>query len=225
MDNTDTAMILQNSKVIVINKKRVYLFFKRILDILFGIIGIVFLIPLSIIIKLVFIFTGDFKPIFFKQKRIGKNGKEFTMIKYRTMVPNADKVLKDLLSDKKLAYEYKKNKKIENDPRITKAGRLIRILSLDEFPQFINVFLGDMSLIGNRPYLPREKNDMGIFYDSIITTKPGLTGYWQVNGRSNVSFRRRLKLESYYSENYSFTFDIKIFFKTFLVLIGKKGAK
>ena len=91
-------------------------------------------------------------------------------------------------------------------------------------PQFINIFLGDMSLIGNRPYLPREKEDMGKYYDEIVKTKPGLTGYWQVSGRSDVSFKQRLKLEKYYSENASFKLDIKIFFKTFSVVLFGKGA-
>ena len=140
--------------------------------------------------------TGDFHSIFYRQKRIGKNGKEFIMYKYRSMIVNADEKLKEVLKDKKLADEYKNNKKLENDPRITKVGKLIRLLSLDEFPQFINIFIGDMSLIGNRPYLPRERKDMGDYYIDIIKTKPGLTGYWQVNGRSNLSFKKRLELES-----------------------------
>ena len=225
MEHDNIALTISNPESIIATKRTAYLFFKRFIDIVFGFIGILFLIPLTIIVKIIYILTGDFHSIFFTQERIGRNGELFKIYKYRTMVLNADDILKDLLKDKKIAYEYKKNKKLENDPRITKAGRIIRKLSLDEFPQFINILKGDMSLIGNRPYLPREKEDMGCYFNNIVSTKPGLTGYWQVSGRNNTSFRKRLKLENYYSSNFSFHIDIKIFFKTFAVVLLKKGAK
>ena len=136
------------------------------------------------------------------------------------MVPNADEVLFKLLEEnKELAKEYKKNKKLDNDPRITKIGRLLRNSSMDELPQIINILKNDMTLIGNRPYLPREKEDMGEYFDDIVKTKPGLTGYWQVNGRSDVSFETRLKLEKYYSNHCGLIMDVKIFLKTFIVII------
>ncbi len=197
-----------------------YLGLKRFFDIIFSIIGIIFLIPISIIVKISYMITGDFSSIFFTQDRIGKNGKTFKFFKFRTMVPNADKILFELLEkDKKLAKEYKINKKLKNDPRITKAGKLLRKTSLDELPQLLNIFLGQMSFIGNRPYLPREKEDMGEYFDDIVKSKPGLTGYWQVMGRSDTTFEKRLKLESEYSKKMSLTLDIKIFFKTFLVIL------
>ena len=203
-----------------------YLFIKRIFDIVCGLIGVVILIPITLIVKLVTVLTGDFAPVIFSQKRIGKNGKEFKLYKFRSMVPNADEVLyKTLEMDKVVAAEYKKNRKLKNDPRITKVGHIIRKLSIDELPQLINVLKGDMSIIGNRPYLPREKEDMDEFYDDIIKTKPGITGYWQVNGRSKTTFRERLELEQYYSNNYSLILDIKIFFKTFKVVLFGKGAE
>ena len=180
MEHDNIALTISHPESIIVTKRTAYLFFKRFIDIVFGFLGIIFLIPLTIIVKLIYILTGDFHSIFFTQERIGKNGELFKIYKYRTMVLNADDILKDLLKDKKIAYEYKKNKKLEDDPRITKAGTIIRKLSLDEFPQFINVFIGNMSLIGNRPYLPREKKDMGCYYNNIVSTKPGLTGYWQV---------------------------------------------
>jgi undecaprenyl-phosphate galactose phosphotransferase len=182
--------------------------------------------PVALGVKLAYVFNGDFHSIFFTQERIGMNGKLFKFYKFRTMVPNADEILEKILKeDKKLAKEYKLNKKLENDPRITKAGDFLRRLSLDELPQVINILKGDMAVIGNRPYLPREIPDMGEFYDVIVSTKPGLTGYWQVRGRNDVSFKTRLELEKYYSENYSFKLDIQIFFKTFAVVLIGRGAK
>ena len=216
---------LTAEKVLSITNEKVYLFIKRLVDIIGGLVGLIILIPISFIIKLLTIATGDFNSIFFTQKRIGKDGKEFNFYKYRSMVPNADKILFEMLEkDKELAKEYKKNKKLKNDPRITKVGHFIRRTSLDELPQLLNVLKGDMSLVGNRPYLPREKEDMGSFFNDIVKTKPGLTGYWQVSDRSDVSFLHRLKLEQYYSNNRSLKLDIKILFKTVKAVIFGHGA-
>ena len=207
------------------SKRILYRIIKRTFDIVFSLIGLIFLIPVAILVKLMYVFTGDFNSIFFTQKRIGKNGKEFNFYKFRSMVPNADKELeKLLLNDPKRRKEYKINKKLKDDPRITLAGKFLRKSSLDELPQLINIFHGDMSFVGNRPYLPKEKEDMGDHFDKIVATKPGLTGYWQVNGRSNTSFEHRLKLEEYYSEHCGLKLDIKIFFKTFAVVLLRKGA-
>ena len=199
---------------------------KRLFDIIFSFIGLIFLIPITIILKIAYMCTGDFHRIFFVQERIGKNGKIFKFYKFRSMVPNADEVLfKTMELDKIIAEEYQKNKKLKHDPRITKMGKFIRSTSIDELPQLINIFLGHMSFVGNRPYLPREKKDMGEYYEDIIKTKPGLTGYWQVNGRSETTFEERLDLESYYSNNASLILDIKIFLKTFKVVLFKIGAR
>lgn len=199
---------------------------KRLFDIIFSFIGLIFFIPITIILKIAYMCTGDFHRIFFVQERIGKNGKIFKFYKFRSMVPNADEVLfKTMELDKIVAEEYQKNKKLKHDPRITKMGKFIRSTSIDELPQLINIFLGHMSFVGNRPYLPREKKDMGEYYEDIIKTKPGLTGYWQVNGRSKTTFEERLKLEKYYSNNASLKLDIKIFLKTFKVVLFKIGAR
>ena len=202
----------------------IYSFFKRLFDIIVGILGLILLIPVTLIVKIINILNKDYAPVFYSHIRIGKNGKEFKLYKYRSMVPNADEILKEMLKDKKVAAEYNKNKKLKNDPRITKIGRILRKTSLDELPQFINILKGEMSLIGNRPYLPREKADMENFYEDIIKTKPGLTGYWQVSGRSDVTFKKRLELEKYYSNNWGFKMDIKIIFKTVIVVLHMKGA-
>lgn len=207
-------------------KKGIYYGFKRLFDILISIIGIVFLIPITIIVKIISVCNKDFAPIFFTQQRIGKNGKEFKLYKFRSMIPNADEVLfKYLDENEEAAREYKINKKLKNDPRITRVGRFLRNSSMDELPQLLNVLKGDMTLIGNRPYLPREKDDMGMYYDDIVKTKPGLTGLWQTSGRSKTTFEQRLKLESYYSNNCNIKMDIKIFFLTIIKVIKRDGAK
>ena len=207
-------------------KDFMYRSIKRLFDLVCSIIGIIFLIPITIVVKVCYMLSGDFHSIFFTQKRLGRNGKEFKLYKFRTMIPNAEeKLVKILAKNPKLALEYKENKKLANDPRITKVGKLIRCCSIDELPQFLNIFIGQMTLIGNRPYLPGEKEDMGVYYNSVLLTKPGLTGYWQVSGRSDVSFNKRLQLEKYYSEHRSLKMDAQIFFKTFAVVLFKKGAK
>ena len=197
----------------------VYSVIKRVFDIFCALIGLIVLLPLSIIVKIAYVILGDFNSIFFSQNRIGKNGKEFKMYKFRTMVPNADSLLEEILKeDGDLAKEYKENKKMVNDPRITKIGKILRKLSLDELPQSWNILINDMSVIGNRPYLPKEKDDMGAYFKQIVSSKPGLTGYWQTNGRSDASFAKRVELESYYSLHRSLGMDFKIFLKTFLVV-------
>ncbi len=207
------------------NGNGLYLIIKRLFDILCGLIGLVLLIPISIIIKLISVLNGDFESIFFVQNRIGLNGKEFRFYKFRSMVKDADKVLADLLkNDKEIAKEYKKYKKIKNDPRITKVGKILRRTSIDELPQMLNVLIGNMSLVGNRPYLPREKEDMGDKFDEIVKTKPGLTGYWQVSGKEDTTFERRLEMEAYYSNNVSFSLDVKILFGTVKAVIVGHGA-
>ena len=226
MNQNDVSVTISSIAAIEFSKRVIYLFVKRVFDLLISAIGIIFLVPITFAIKLSYVFHGDFYPVIYTHERIGKNGKLFKLYKFRSMVPNADEELKNILnSDKKLYAEYKKNKKLSNDPRITKIGKFIRKYSIDELPQLINVFIGNMSLIGNRPYLPREKKDMGNYYKYIILTKPGITGYWQVSGRNDISFKKRLQLEKYYSNNNSIGMDLKIFFKTFRVVLCGRGAK
>ena len=198
---------------------------KRLIDIIASLFGLLLLIPITIFVYIKNHSEGDKDPIFFTQERIGKNGKTFKIYKFRTMVPNAEKVLEELMEkDPAIKEEYTKHKKLVNDPRITKAGKFLREKSLDEFPQFINVFLGQMSLIGPRPYLPREKEDMGKYYKSVIACTPGLTGMWQTHGRSNVTFEYRLELDDYYYRNWSFWLDITLFLKTIRQVLYGNGA-
>lgn len=213
-----------NSKSSISFGRKLYFFQKRLFDIIMSIIGLVFLLPVFIVI-IIAIKLDSKGPAIFVQERIGKNGKLFKFYKFRSMVENADDVLFEMLKgSSKEAEEYRINKKLENDPRITKVGKIIRKCSLDELPQLLNILKGDMSFIGNRPYLEREIPDMGDYYKDIIKSKPGLTGLWQVNGRSNTTFETRLKLEKKYSEEMCFLLDLKIFIKTFGVVLKTNGA-
>lgn len=199
--------------------------FKRLIDILGGIVGTFVLIPLTIGIAIANLICKDNGPIFYSQYRMGKNGKLFKMYKYRSMVVGADEKLKKYLEENEEARkEYKKYKKLKHDPRVTKVGEFIRKTSLDEFPQFINVLKGDMSLVGPRPYLEREKEDMNGYYKYITTFKPGLTGLWQISGRSDVDFATRIDLDMQYYYNHSLKGDIKILFKTAMKLVKREGA-
>lgn len=200
-------------------------FFKRIIDICAGLAGCMLLVPLTGYVYYKNRKAGDKGPIFFTQTRIGKDGKEFKIYKYRTMILNAEKVLEELMEkDPAIRYEYETFKKLENDPRITDVGDFLRKTSLDEFPQFINVLKGQMSLIGPRPYLPREKEDMGNYYNTIILTKPGITGMWQTHGRSEVTFEERLDLDDYYAHNWSLWLDITLLVRTFRTVMLRVGA-
>ena len=209
----------------VLVEKKFYKIIKRIIDVIGSIVGIVILVPLIIGISIAKIVLKDKGPIVYTQNRIGKNGKIFKMYKFRSMVVGADEILEKYLEENKEARdEYKKNKKLKNDPRITTIGKFIRKTSIDEFPQFINIMKGDMTLVGPRPYLPREIDDMGEYYPYIVTLKPGLTGYWQVNGRSDVDFNERLSMDMEYINNKNLWLDIKLIIKTVLKIFRKKGA-
>ena len=201
------------------------LFIKRIIDIIGAIVGIAILIPLTVAVWIGNRICKDKGPIFYSQERIGKDGKIFKMYKFRSMVVGADEVLQELLEkDEKANKEYSEYKKLENDPRITKFGNFLRKTSLDEFPQFINVLRGEMSIVGPRAYLIREKEDMGDTYETIIRCKPGITGLWQVNGRSSVNFKTRLDMDVEYYNKYSTTLDLEILFKTISAVLNKNGA-
>ena len=225
-DANTTALIPVNNYIDKKSlKQKIEKYAKRSLDIIGGIAGILAVIPLTIAIFIAKIISKDKGPIFYTQDRIGKDGKLFKMYKFRSMVVGADeKLFKYLEENEEAREEYKKNKKLKNDPRITKMGSFLRKTSLDEFPQFINVLKGDMSLVGPRPYLPREKEDMGSYYSCISKCKPGITGYWQVNGRSEVDFNERLNMDLVYYNYRSLKGDLKILNKTVVNAIKREGA-
>lgn len=221
----DTTKAKKKGKIVHREIGLVERIFKRTLDIIGGIVGVILLIPITIGVMIANKIAHDEGPVFFIQKRIGKNGKPFKMIKFRSMIVGADEALyKYLAENPEAREEYRINKKLKNDPRITKVGAFIRKTSLDEFPQFINILKGDMSLVGPRPYLPRERKDMGIYYKYIVARKPGLTGFWQVNGRNDVTFADRLYLDMKYYDKSSIWLDIKLLLKTVHKVIRKEGV-
>ena len=219
------GLILISSSTGVMHQDISGMIIKRLIDILGGLVGVIILIPITIYIKLQFLKNGDKESIFFTQERIGYKGKLFKIYKYRSMVPHAEEILDELMEkDPKIKEEYETNKKLEHDPRVTEIGEKIRRNSIDELPQLINVLKGEMSLVGPRPYLPREKEDMGKYYKTIVSCKPGLTGMWQTHGRSEAPFPQRLRYDDYYYRNWSIWLDLTILTKTFKTVNDSTGA-
>lgn len=197
---------------------------KRIFDIVVTICGGIFILPFMLIIAAI-IYLDSGGPIIYKQKRIGKNGKEFSFYKFRSMVKNADTILEEYLNThEKEKNEWQKNFKLKNDPRVTKIGRIIRKTSIDELPQLWNVLMGDMSLVGPRPLLPNELERYSSYIEDYKLVLPGLTGVWQVSGRSDTTFEQRAIMDSWYIHNWSVWIDIVYLLKTILVVVKSKGA-
>lgn len=210
--------------------KKIYRIFKRFVDIIGALVGCIILLPLTLGIWLANIIAKDNGPVFYAHKRIGKNGKEFKMYKYRTMCMNANDMVKDEESMKRYftdeqIQEWKENFKIDDDPRITKVGKFLRKTSLDEIPQVINILRGDLSIIGPRPVIGEELEKYEENKEKFLSVTPGLTGYWAANGRSDTDYDERMKMELYYVDNISFKLDFKIFFKTIISVIKREGAK
>lgn len=206
------------------NNSRMYLSMKRTIDIIGAIFGLIVTLPLFILISLLYM-VGDAKgPVFFKQIRVGQNGRRFYIYKFRSMIVDADKKLKENkeLYKKYLANNYKLEP--EEDPRITNIGRFLRKTSLDELPQLINVLKGNMSLVGPRPVVEEELNEYGDKVDLFLSAKPGVTGYWQVSGRSGVGYPDRVDLELFYVYNKSISLDVSIICKTIYMVLIRKGA-
>lgn len=222
----DSEIVMEEARFAWQCKRTMYFAFKRVFDILCSLVGILFLIPLLIIIKIAYICTGDFKSVLYSQERIGKNGKIFRLHKFRTMVYNADDILADWLKNNpEKRDEYYRDRKIDNDPRITKVGKLLRKTSLDEFPQFLNVLVGQMSMIGPRPVVLDEVENYGKNKEKFLSVRPGLTGYWASNGRSNVSYKERMKMELFYVDHCCIRLDIQIIWNTIITVIKREGAK
>lgn len=199
-----------------------YRVIKRILNLLCSFVGVIVLSPFFLIISLLIKVTSK-GPVFFVHERVGLNGKKFKLIKFRTMVNNAEEMIASFSPEQK--KEWEENYKLKDDPRITKIGKFLRRTSLDELPQLINILKGDMSIVGPRPVVDEELNWYGDKKDKLLSVKPGLTGWWAVNGRSNVPYPERCELELYYVDHISFALDVKIILKTLGAIIKKDGAR
>lgn len=198
---------------------------KRIIDLFLALFLSILFFPIWVMIPLIILIDSGW-PVFYRHKRVGKDGKEFWLYKFRSMVVNADKML---LYNKKLLAEFKNGDwKLENDPRITKLGRILRNLTIDEFPQLYNVIKGQMSMVGPRAYLKKELDEQTKKYPqakklikTIISVKPGITGAWQTSGRNIIPFTKRAKMDYDYVKSLSFWQDLKIIFKTPKAMISK----
>ncbi|WP_414528930.1 sugar transferase [Nodularia chucula] len=201
-------------------------FAKRLFDIVFSLLVLILFFPVYLILSLLIVCSSE-GPIFYVQERVGKNYKTFNCIKFRTMVSNADEMLMEIMeTSPHLRQEFENSFKLKKDPRITKIGHFLRITSLDEFPQFWNVLKGDMSVVGPRPLVSPELPKYGCHIDHILTIRPGITGLWQVSGRNDIPYPRRVQIDLHYVKFRNFWLDLWIIFKTIdIVIIPKnKGA-
>ncbi len=194
---------------------------KRLLDVVISFMALILLAPLFLIVGML-IMLEDRGAVFFCQTRVGKDGREFKLFKFRSMCLDAEARLTALLESNQ--HKEGVTFKLKNDPRLTKIGKWLRMFSIDEFPQFYNVLLGDMSLVGPRPPLPREVMLYTFSDRRRLVVKPGLTCFWQIGGRSEIDFKGQVKLDVEYIESQSFWGDIKILFKTVPAVLFRKGA-
>ena len=198
-----------------------YRLIKRIFDFILSLIGIAIMSPLFLIISIMI--KCDTKgPVFFKQRRIGLNGKPLYIYKFRTMVTNAEELIASFTPEQK--KEWEESYKLKDDPRITRVGKILRKTSLDELPQLINIIKGEMSIIGPRPVVEEELSWYGNDVDLVLSVKPGLPGWWAVNGRSEVPYPKRCDLELYYVKNASLALDVRILLGTLKVVFSQRGA-
>lgn len=223
MDNLEIskAYELGSEDVMDTNNGIIYLFLKRIIDIIGALFGIIFLSPVMIITAIAIKLDSKGKVIFL-QERVGEDGRLFNMYKFRSMVSDAEQLLDKLSKRNEMSGPMFKMK---NDPRVTKVGKFIRKTSIDELPQLFNVLKGDMSLVGPRPNLPREVIKFTQYDKQKLLVKPGLTCYWQIMGRNEIGFNEWIKLDIKYIRERNLWLDIKIIFLTIHVLFGDKNAR
>ncbi len=198
-----------------------YIKVKRIFDVILASIGLVLLSPIFLLLAII-IKIDSKGSVFFAHTRIGKDGKKFKMYKFRTMYENAQDMIKKFTPEQK--QEWEENFKLKDDPRITKIGKILRKTSLDELPQIINIIKGDLSIVGPRPVIDDELEKYGENKEKFLSVTPGLTGYWQANGRSATTYEDRKKMELYYIDHMSAELDLKIFLKTFIKVFKGEGA-
>ncbi|MDP8934965.1 MAG: sugar transferase [Cyanobacteriota bacterium] len=197
--------------------------FKRLFDILFSLSVLILFAPVYLLLAFLIALSSS-GPIFYVQERVGKNRKRFYCLKFRTMVENADDILLEIMEKSPhLRQEFEDNFKLKKDPRITWIGRFLRMTSLDEFPQFWNVLKGDMSVVGPRPLVEEELPRYGRHINKILTIRPGITGLWQVSGRNDIPYPRRVQIDLYYANDKNLWMDMWILFKTIGVVIFPKN--
>lgn len=197
--------------------------FKRLFDILFSLSVLILFAPVYLLLAFSIALSSS-GPIFYVQERVGKNRKRFYCLKFRTMVENADDILLEIMEKSPhLRQEFEDNFKLKQDPRITWIGRFLRMTSLDEFPQFWNVLKGDMSVVGPRPLVEEELPRYGRHINKILTIRPGITGLWQVSGRNDIPYPRRVQIDLYYANDKNLWMDMWILFKTIGVVIFPKN--
>lgn len=201
-----------------------YLPVKRSFDIVFGVVGCVVACIAAVFVKVAYLADGDRHPIVYTQRRVGLRGRQFDLYKFRSMVWDADEVLEDLLRDPTRRAEWDREQKLADDPRVTPVGRFLRKTSVDEFPQFLNVLKGDMSVVGPRPLVPGELEEHGgrPLYNKV---RPGITGWWGCNGRSNINYRERLELEYHYVRHCSLYLDVLCVVRTVAAVLKREGAR
>jgi len=196
---------------------------KRLFDIVFSLAVLIFFSPVYLLLALL-IAVSSSGPIFYVQERVGKNYKRFECIKFRTMVVNADELLMEMIeTSPQLRQEFEDNFKLKYDPRITWIGHFLRVTSLDEFPQFWNVLMGDMSVVGPRPLVVEELPRYGSHIDRVLTIRPGITGLWQVSGRNDIPYPQRVRMDLYYANARNFWMDLWIVVKTIGVVVFPKN--
>lgn len=196
---------------------------KRLFDMIFSLSVLVLCAPVYLAIAIA-ISCSSAGSIFYIQERVGKNHQHFGCIKFRTMIPNADQLLGEMIAQSEdIRQEFSENFKIKNDPRITNIGKFLRITNLDEFPQFINVLRGEMSVVGPRPLVPEELERYGRHIDRVLTIRPGITGLWQVSGRNDLPYDQRIKIDVGYVKHRNFWLDLQIIFKTILLTAMTKN--
>ena len=198
-------------------------FAKRLFDVAFSLSVLILFSPVYLVLALLIAISSP-GPIFYIQERVGKDYKPFGCLKFRTMVENADEILLDIMaSSPALRQEFEDNFKLKQDPRITMIGRFLRLTSLDEFPQFWNVLKGDMSVVGPRPLVPEELPRYGRYMDKVLTIRPGITGLWQVSGRNDIPYDRRVQMDVYYVNSRNFWLDLWLVMKTIGVIVFPKN--
>lgn len=196
---------------------------KRLFDIIFSLSVLVLCAPVYMVLAISIACTSS-GSIFYIQERVGKNHQHFGCIKFRTMLPDADLLLHQMMAESEdLRQEFSENFKLKEDPRITKIGKFLRTTNLDEFPQFINVLKGEMSVVGPRPLVPEEIERYGTQIDRVLTIRPGITGLWQVSGRNDIPYAQRIRIDVSYVKRRNFWLDLRIVLKTVRLTVIPKN--